>query len=127
MRRAAALLTLLALLVPVPVAAGQSDPFGPLPQPPPAPAPPAPEDDDDGTGDVGRETLFLVGAGVLLAFFAIGWAITRDARRNLTEDDRATVEGTKHPDDVRRQRQRSKERARAKTKAQRQARKKHRR
>lgn len=126
MARLLALLLLVTALLPA-AAFAQSNPFGPLPQAPPAETPAPPEDEDESGGETSRETMFLIGAGVLVVFFGIGMAITRDARRNLTEHDRELVTGTANPDDARRKRARDKQRARAKTKAQRQARRKARR
>ena len=111
------------------VGGGGGGAFGPLPPPVPAETP-TPEPQDAGTtGDVSREVLFLIGGGVIVIFFAIGWAITRDARRSLTEDDRAAVEGTRVAGSAPRKQDmaKMKERQRAKTRAQRQARKKTRR
>ena len=103
--------------------------FGPLPPPQPAETP-TPEPEDAGTtGDVSRQTLFLLGLGVILTFVVIGWAITRDARRSLTESDRAAVDGYREAGAVPRKQDlaKVKERQRQKTRAQRQARKKTRR
>ena len=131
MPRVLALIVALALLVPAPVALAQGGggAFGPLPPAQPAETP-SPEPEDAGTtGDVSRQTLVLLGLGVILTFFVIGWAITRDARRSLTEADRAVVDrlgdtaATPRKQDM----AKIKERQRAKTRAQRQARKKTRR
>ena len=125
MRRTAALLTTLALLVAAPAAVAQSGPFAPLPPAQPAatptPTPVAPAD-----GGNSRATLFLVAGGVLLTFFGIGWAISRDARRNLTDEDRRALERAERheadPVERRRQQTRVKQRARQRTKAQKAAR-----
>jgi hypothetical protein len=131
MPRLPALLVMLALLVPAPAAAlaQGGGPFGPLPPPQPVTTP-SPEPQDAGTsGDVSRQTLFLLGLGVILTFVGIGWAITRDARRSLTEDDRAVVDNMRAAGTAPRKQDmaKMKERQRAKTRAQRQARKKTRR
>ncbi len=133
MLRLLALLAALALIAPVPAALAQGGgggAFSPLPPAQPAETPPPEEPEDFGAADedVSRSTLFLVAIGVVLAFVALGWAITRDARRNLNEVDRAAVEGVRVGDPIRKQdRAKARERARQKTRAQRQARKKTRR
>jgi hypothetical protein len=138
MSRPLALLVAFVLLVPAPAALAQSGgggAFGPLPPAQPAETPQPEEQDDSNAAtadeDVSRSTLFLVGIGVLLAFIGLGWAITRDARRNLTEADRAAVEGVRTRKPMSKQeRAKARERdrrARQKTRAQRQARKKTRR
>ena len=134
MSRPLALLVAFALLVPAP-AAGLAQTgggaFGPLPPAQPAETPEpeeAPADNAAVDQDISRSTLFLVAIGVLLAFVGLGWAITRDARRNLNEVDRAAVDGYRAGDPIRKQdRAKARERARQKTRAQRQARKKTRR
>jgi hypothetical protein len=134
MSRLPALLVMLALLAPVPAAAAQTGgggggAFSPLPPAQPAETP-TPEPEDAGSsGDVSRQTLILIGGGVIAIFFAIGWAITRDARRSLTEEDRAALEGQRASGSAPRKQDlaKIKERQRAKTRAQRQARKKTRR
>ena len=106
--------------------------FSPLPPAQPAETP-SPEPEDAGTtGDVSRQTLALLGLGVILTFFLIGWAITRDARRSLTESDRAAVDGSRgggrgQSPPRKQDMAKIKERQREKTRAQRQARKKTRR
>ena len=130
MARLPALLAMLALLAPAPATAlaQGGGAFGPLPPAQPVETP-TPEPSDAGTsGDVSRQVLFLIGGGVIVIFFAIGWAITRDARRSLTVEDRAVVEGARAGGAPRKQDMaKLKERQRAKTRAQRQARKKARR
>lgn len=130
MLRPLALLIALALLVPAPAALAQGGgAFGPLPPATPAETP-TPEPQDAAFGeDVSRETMFLVGLGVILAFVGLGWAITRDARRSLTEEDRAAVEGARLPGAAPRKQDRAKmkQKARQKTRQQRQARRKTRR
>jgi hypothetical protein len=83
---------------------------------------PAPTSVDSGNDQTGRNTLYAIGAALVVAFAGIGIWISRDARRNLPEDLR---------DDSRRQRdqgphkheRQAKAKARAKGRAQRQARK----
>ena len=128
MRRLAALLTCLALLVPAPAAFAQADPFGPLPQSAPT-ATPTPEDDGGSFlgEDVGRTTLYIIAGALLVAFVFIGWFISRDARRSLPQDRvSADAERRRHDPRERHRRQREKDRARKKTRAQKQARKAHR-
>jgi hypothetical protein len=128
MRRIAALLLCLALLVPAAPALAQQSPFGPLPQPAPATPTPAPDNSTNVLGkDVGRTTLYLIVAAFLVAFVIIGWSISRDARRSLHTGPRsAEAERRRHDPHERHRRQREKERARKKTRAQKQARKAHR-
>jgi len=64
----------------------QANPFGPVPTPTPTPLPGA------GGDDVSRTTLYLIALGVLVAIVAIGYLISRDARRSLTAEDRAELE-----------------------------------
>jgi hypothetical protein len=133
MRRLLALLVLLAIAVPAPVAFAQSSgggAFGPLPQAQPAETPtPEPNDTNGGFTDISRETLFIIAAGVILAFVVLGTMITRDARRKLTEEDRAALDGTRAAGTAPRKQDlaKIKARQRAKDRAQRQARKKTRR
>jgi hypothetical protein len=127
----AALLVLVALAISAPAAPAQSGSggaFGPLPQAQPAEtATPAPVKNTTG-GDVKRQTLFLIAAGVVVVFAGLGVMITRDARRNLTDEDRARLEGVRTGPPLRKQDMaKMKQRQRAKTRAQRQARKKTRR
>jgi hypothetical protein len=132
MRRLLALLVLLAIAVPAPVAFAQSGggAFGPLPQAQPAETPtPEPNDTNGGFTDISRESLFIIAAGVILAFVVLGLMITRDARRKLTEEDRAALDGTRAAGTAPRKQDlaKIKARQRAKDRAQRQARKKTRR
>lgn len=120
------LLCIAGALAPATAPAQGGSPFGPLPPPAPQPTPePTPVSNPD-EEDVSRETLFLVGLGVLAAFILMGAYITRDARRSLTQDDREQLDrGRERVDETtRQQRNRAKQRARAKGKAQRQARRK---
>lgn len=64
----------------------------PLPPPTQSPAPtPAPLNDPNGD-DIGRKTLYLMGAALLVSFAGIGWWITRDARQSLPPEDRRAAE-----------------------------------
>jgi len=78
----------LALALAAAPAHAQDGPFGPVPTPVPTiePIPGGPDD------DVGRSTLYLIAGGVLIGVLAIGYAISRDARRSLTDTDRETLE-----------------------------------
>jgi hypothetical protein len=128
MRRIAALLFCFVLLAPAAPALAQQSPFGPLPQPAePTPAP-TPDTTTNVLGqDVGRTTLYLIAAALLVFFVFICWWISRDARSTLHEDPRsAEAERRRHDPHERHRRQREKERARKKTRAQKQARKAHR-
>lgn len=133
MARLAALLATLALLLPAPLALAQTGggggAFSPLPPAQPAETPTPEPVDTDPSDDISRETLFLIAAGVIGSFFLLGWLITRDARRNLNESDRAAVEGTRQPGSAPRKQDLAKQkaRARAKTRQQKQARRKTRR
>lgn len=129
MRRIALLLTVASVAAAPATALAQGDPFSPLPPPAPTPTPAPEPADNPGDGDVGRSTLFLVGLGVLAAFFGIGWAITRDARRSLTDSDRTRLEREEAglaPARGRTAQPQAKKRARQKTKAQRAARRRNR-
>jgi hypothetical protein len=128
MRRIAALVFCFVLLAPAAPALAQQSPFGPLPQPAePTPAP-TPDTSTNVLGqDVGRTTLYLIAAALLVFFVFIGWWISRDARSTLHEGPRsAEEERRRHDPHERHRRQREKERARKKTRAQKQARKAHR-
>jgi len=123
MARIAALLTVLALLVPAPAALAQTDPFGPIQ------ATPTPEDNNTSVlgQDVGRSTLYVIAGGLLVTFLVIGWWIARDARQAIVREhpEEATARGP-DPKERGRQRERAKAQARARTKRQKAARKAHR-
>jgi hypothetical protein len=123
MRRALLLLLLLAVLAPA-TAHAQNSPFGPLPQASePTPAPTAtPADSSADQSSVSRAMLLGIAGGVALLFVGIGYLITRDARSNLTDDDRRALERNR-TEQERRRGQVVKTKARARGKAQRQARK----
>ena len=125
MRRLLFLLVVLALAAPATTAA-QSNPFGPLPQAAPAtPAPTATPKNVADQNSLSKSTLLVIGLGVAAIFVAIGYGITRDARRSLTEDDRRALERREREREQvnRHQRQTAKTKARAKGRQQRQARK----
>ena len=128
MRRIAALLFCIVLLAPAAPALAQQSPFGPLPQPAEPTPTPTPNTSTNVLGqDVGRTTLYLIAAALLVLFVFIGWWISRDARSTLHEGPRsAEEERRRHDPHERHRRQREKERARKKTRAQKQARKAHR-
>jgi hypothetical protein len=128
MRRIALLLLCATfLLAPAPAAVAQTSPFGPLPDAAPA-ATPTPDDDTSSVlgQDVGRSTLYAIAGGFLIAFIAIGWFISRDARQTLPAERRNAPAPEKLTPAERRKRERHKARARQKTKAQKAARKAHR-
>ena len=119
------LIVLVALALAAPATAvAQENPFGPLPPAQPSPAPTAPPDtSDEDSGGTGRNTLYLIGAALLVAFLAIGWWISRDARRFTPRgtDRQALREEGPH-----RHGRQAKAKARARTKAQRAARRRNR-
>ena len=128
MRRIALLLLCATfLLAPAPAVLAQSSPFGPLPPPAPTPVPTPEEDTSSVLGqDVGRTTLYAIAGGFLVAFIAIGWFISRDARRTLPADRRDAPATQRLTTAERRKRDRTRSRARQKTRAQKAARKAHR-
>ena len=126
-RLAALLLASVALVAPVPAHTQGSNPFAP-PVPNQGPvAPPTPTPTPDPAGGTGAITLYLIGAGLLVAFAAIGVWIVRDARSAVPRDRRGRAEpvaaggpsGPKRPSQA-------KQRARARGRAQRQARRRNR-
>ena len=63
-----------------------TQPFQPLPPAQPTPAPTAEPEDDGGFLDQdigGSATLYIIAAGLLVAFIFIGMFISRDAKRSL--------------------------------------------
>jgi hypothetical protein len=88
-RRTLVIALLLALLAPAAAVAQGGGPFSPLPPAQPT-AEPTPEPSNDSlTSDLGgRNTLYLIGAALLVAFIGIGVFISRDARRSLPADHR---------------------------------------
>ncbi len=92
--RLAVLLAIFTMLVSAPSALAQQDgggAFGPLPPAAPTPAPTvdAPSADDD---DVGRITLYIIGAALLVSFAGLAFWITRDARRAIPAGPRTAPE-----------------------------------
>jgi hypothetical protein len=83
------LLLLLALLLALaaPSAQAQNTPFGPVPT-----ATPKATTSSGAGDDTGRSTLYVIAGGVFLFVVAIGYAISRDARRSLTAEDREALE-----------------------------------
>ena len=127
MRRLAALITTLALLVPAHAALAQdNNPFNGLPPAQPTPAPTVQQTNDQTTtGSNDRTTLYVIAAGLLVTFLIIGWFIARDARRNLPADERDHLD-RRRDEGPHKHELKAKQKARAKGRAQRQARKAHR-
>jgi hypothetical protein len=128
MRRIALLLLCATfLLAPASAVFAQSSPFGPLPQSAPGPTPTPDDNTSNVLGqDVGRSTLYAIAGGFLIAFIAIGWFISRDARQSLPANRRDAAAPERLTPAERRKRERHRQRARQKTKAQKAARKAHR-
>jgi hypothetical protein len=123
-RRALLVVIVAALLLPA-AASAQGGAFGPLPQAAPSPTATPDQGNDSLTSDLGgRNTLFIIMGGLLVAFIGIGVFISRDARSALPKghrpDHRLREEGPH------RHKRQAKERARQRTKAQRVARRKNR-
>jgi hypothetical protein len=132
MPRLAALLTVLLLAVPAPVALAQTGQdggggaFGPLPPAAPAPtATPTPDPAVEARESTDRTLLFAIGGVLLVLFVVIGRVITRDARKTVHDDGRDTAPTLREQGPHRHARQ-AKAKARAKTKAQRRARRQNR-
>jgi hypothetical protein len=120
-RRLALLTTMLALALAAPAAA-QQNPFGPLPSAStPTPAPTA-APSSSGDNNTSRVTLFVIGAALVVGFGAMGWFITRDARRAIPEEDLAAMSRLREQGPHAHKRQ-AKAKARAKGRAQKNARK----
>jgi hypothetical protein len=121
--RLASLVVTLALLVSsAPAGAQDGNPFDqqlPPPQPTPAPTVEPVQDPNEGFG---RETLWIIGAALLVAFVGIGVWISRDARRALPPGERDDPRSPRDQGPHRHERQ-AKAKARAKGRAQRRARK----
>jgi hypothetical protein len=121
MRRLALVLVLAGLAAgAAPALAQDGDPFNPLPPAPPT-ATPAPRD-TAAEEDVGRKTLYAIGGALLVSFVAIGWWISRDARRALPPDHRPSER--LREEGPHRHERRAKAKARQKGRAQREARRK---
>jgi uncharacterized protein HemX len=130
MRRATVLLALLLALAAPAAALAQNSDFGPLPPAvTPSPAPTATPKSVADQSSVSRPLLLGIAAVVALLFLGIGMYISRDARRNLTDEDRRALERAEKPITPadRRKAEQARKKARAKTRAQKQARKKGRR
>jgi hypothetical protein len=124
MRRAAALLTVLALACGGAPALAQDggSAFEPLPPPPPAEtATPEPPPSVEAQQETDRRLLLGIAAALIVLFVVIGRFITRDARRMLPADERRGAAPLRDQGPHRHAKQ-TKSKARAKTKAQRAAR-----
>jgi hypothetical protein len=122
------LLLVLVLLAPAAALAQDGNAFdGQLPPPQQTPAP-APEPVDSSSDDeIGRNTLWIIGGAVAVALLLVGFWISRDARSNLTDEERDHLRGVHQRDEGPHKHERqAKAKARAKGRAQRQARKAHR-
>ena len=121
------LLFMLVLLAPATAPAQDGNPFDGLPPAQPTPAPTQEPVDSSADDNVGRTTLYIIGGGLLVFFIGIGVWISRDARANLTEEERDHLRGVHKRDEGPHKHERAaKQKARAKGRAQRQARKAHR-
>jgi hypothetical protein len=124
--RLALALAIVLLAVPAASAGAQDgNPFDGVPPPAPTPAPtlaPVEESNDD----VGRNTLYAIAGGLLVAFVIVGWWMSRDARRALPPEERRERDRLREEGPHRKARQ-AKAKARAKGRAQRQARRRTRR
>ena len=119
----------LVLLAPAGAVAQDGNPFdGSLPPAQPTPAPTAePTNSTAEDDEVGRNTLWVIGGAVAIALLIFGFWISRDARSNLSEEDRDHLRGVHKRDEGPHKHERqAKAKARAKGRAQRQARKAHR-
>ena len=129
MRHRLAILSLvLVLLAPATALAQDGNPFdGQLPPAQPEQtATPVPSN-SNAEQDTARTTLYIIGGALLVFFVGIGFWISRDARSNLTDEDRDSLRGSHQRDEGPHKHEReAKAKARAKGRAQRQARKAHR-
>jgi hypothetical protein len=138
-RRTAVIAVLLALLAPSAALAqnNQDDqqnqgtptqPFQPLPPAQPTPAPTAEPEDDGGFLDSeisGSATLYIIAAGLLVAFVFIGMFISRDAKRTLPKSHRPDSHRLREEGPHKHKRE-AKSKARARGKAQKAARRRNR-
>jgi hypothetical protein len=124
MRFLAILFAALALLAPSAALAQDQNPFdGQLPPAQQTPEPTVePLTDSSDDGNVGRDTLYIIGAALLVFFIGIGVWISRDARSNLPPEERDQLDRERDQGPHKHARQ-AKAKARAKTRAQKQARK----
>ena len=125
--RLAILILALVLLAPAAAVAQDGNPFdGQLPPSQPTPAPTV-EPVDDSSDDIGTTTLWIIGGAVAVALLLVGVWISRDARSNLSQEEREHLRGVHQRDEGPHKHERqAKAKARAKGRAQRQARKAHR-
>jgi hypothetical protein len=122
----AAVIVALALLSPSAALAQGNNPFnGQLPPAQPTPVPTVQPIKDSSSDNVGRDTLYIIGAALLVFFVGIGVWIARDARSNLPPDERDDRDRLREEGPHKHALQ-TKAKARAKGRAQRQARKAHR-
>jgi hypothetical protein len=104
-----------------------TQPFSPLPPAQPTPAP-TPEPEDEGFLDSeigGTSTLYVIAAGLLVAFIVIGMFISRDAKRALPKAHRPDSRRLREEGPHKHKRE-AKARARARGKAQKAARRRNR-
>lgn len=122
--RLAVILALLVLAAPAaPALAQDGNPFdGRIPPAQPTPVATPQPVDDPSDDDVGRQTLYAIGGGLLVFFVFIGWWISRDARSVLPSGHRP--DERKRDEGPHRHERMAKAKARDKGRAQRQARKK---
>jgi hypothetical protein len=124
-RRTLVIALLLALLAPAAAVAQGGGPFSPLPPAQPTPAPTAEPTDNSGSDLGGRNTLYLIGAALLVSFIAIGVFISRDARRSLPAAHRPDSRRLREEGPHQHKRQ-AKAKARQRTRAQKAARRRNR-
>jgi hypothetical protein len=124
-RRTLVIALLLALLAPAAAVGQGGSPFSPLPPAQPTPAPTAAPTSNTGSDLGGRNTLYLIGAALLIAFIAIGVFISRDARRSLPADHRPDSRRLREEGPHQHKRQ-AKAKSRARTRAQKAARRRNR-
>ena len=114
-----------ALAVAPAVAAAQTSPFEPAIPAPAASPTPEPVETTPADEDVGSATLYIIAAGILVAFVAIGVWIARDARRAIPARERAHL-GERRDQGPHRHARQTKAKQRDRARAARAARKKNR-
>jgi hypothetical protein len=125
-RRTLVIALLLAVLAPAAAAAQGGGAFQPLPPAQPTAAPTPEPSNDSLTSDLGgRNTLYLIGAALLVAFIGIGVFIARDARRSLPADHRPDS-GRLRDQGPHQHKRQAKAKARQRTRAQKAARRRNR-